>query len=58
MMTNLICSVMPYSLEDVYECFKTFCHLASATIMNMVNSPITSLLLVCMRLYTKIQKTS
>jgi len=49
---------MPYSLGDVYECFKTSCYLASATIMNTVNVSKTSLLLVCMTLYTKIQHNS
>jgi hypothetical protein len=48
---------MPYSLEDVYQCFKTFCHLAFA-ITNTVNSSNTTLLLVCITSYTKRQQTS
>jgi hypothetical protein len=49
---------MPYSRGDVYQCFKTFCHLASAMIMNTVNYSKTTLLLVCMTPYTKRQQTS
>lgn len=52
-MTNIVSC-----LGDVYQCFKTFCHLASAMIINTVYFSKTTLLLVCITPYTKRQQTS